>query len=103
MRQGDTRALVFHLFRWAGFGPRPEEPDHFTSLGVQGSMVTQSGYDDYADEVSAHPKLLATDPDNENLKFTTDFRSVYSSVLAHWMGADPTAAVLGALPTIPFV
>jgi uncharacterized protein (DUF1501 family) len=142
-----------------------------TALGTRVFMVTQSGYDDHADEASAHPQLLAelgdavaafyadmaamgraeqvllmtfsefgrrpqengshgtdhgtaapmlvvggavkgglygktpslTDLDNGNLKFTTDFRSVYSSVLARWMGADPTAAVLGSFPTIPFV
>ena len=142
-----------------------------SDLGTRVFMVTQSGFDDHADEAGAHPRLLAelsdavaafyadlgalrradrvllmtfsefgrrpqengshgtdhgtaapmlivggavkgglygetpslTDLDNGNLKFTTDFRSVYSTVLANWMGADPTAAVLGTFPTIPFV
>ncbi|HWE60699.1 MAG TPA: DUF1501 domain-containing protein [Chloroflexota bacterium] len=142
-----------------------------TNLGTRVFMVTQGGYDDHADEASAHPQLLAelgnavaafyadlaaqgrasqvllmtfsefgrrpqengshgtdhgtaapmlvvggavkggvygqtpslTDLDNGNLRFSTDFRSVYSTVLASWMGADPTAAVLGTFPTIPFV
>lgn len=142
-----------------------------SDLGTRVFMVTQSGYDDHADEAAAHPRLLAemgdavaafyadlgalrrtdrvllmtfsefgrrpqengshgtdhgtaapmlivggavkgglygetpslTDLDNGNLKFTTDFRSVYSTVLANWMGADPRAAVLGSFPTIPFV
>jgi uncharacterized protein (DUF1800 family) len=38
MTTRDTRALVAHLFRRAGFGLRPDELDHFTSLGVQGSV-----------------------------------------------------------------
>lgn len=35
-----------------------------------------------------------TDLDNGDLKFTTDFRSVYGSVLEQWLGS-PSAAVLG--------
>jgi uncharacterized protein (DUF1800 family) len=38
MAKRDTRALVAHLFRRAGFGLRPDELDHFTMLGVQGSV-----------------------------------------------------------------
>ena len=38
MAHQDTRALVAHLFRRAGFGLRPDELDHFTRLGVQGSV-----------------------------------------------------------------
>src|SRR5579859_1957259 len=36
--QRDTRALVAHLFRRAGFGLRPDELDRFAKLGVQGSV-----------------------------------------------------------------
>ena len=35
-----------------------------------------------------------TDLDAGDLKFTTDFRSVYASVLSQWLGADPKA-ILG--------
>ncbi|HXT37694.1 MAG TPA: hypothetical protein VN837_19125, partial [Chloroflexota bacterium] len=41
--------------------------------------------------------------DYGNLVHTTDFRSVYATVLHNWMGADPTQAVMGTFPTIPFV
>jgi len=142
-----------------------------TNLGTRVFMVTQSGFDDHADEASAHPRLLAelgdavgafyndltsqgranqvllmtfsefgrrpqengsrgtdhgtaapmfivggaikgglygqtpslTDLDGGNLKYGVDFRSVYSTVLANWMGADPTHAVLGTFPTIPML
>lgn len=41
--------------------------------------------------------------DDGNRRFGVDFRSVYSTVLGNWMGADPTPAVLGTFPTLPFV
>ncbi|MGH2408887.1 MAG: DUF1800 family protein, partial [Chloroflexota bacterium] len=49
MARRDTRALVAHLFRRAGFGLRPEELDHFTRLGVQESVDYLINYDQIAD------------------------------------------------------
>jgi uncharacterized protein (DUF1501 family) len=42
--------------------------------------------------------------DNDNLRFTTDFRSVYATVLEQWLGA-PAEAVLGnqRFETLPFL
>lgn len=142
-----------------------------SNLGTRVFMVTQSGYDDHAQEAQAHPRLMqdlgdavaafyqdlsaqgradrvlmmtfsefgrrplenasnGTDHgtaapllvvgdvvkgglygempslahlDDGNLRFTTDFRSVYTTVLTRWLGADAGAAVPGAFPTIPFV
>jgi len=142
-----------------------------TNLGTRVFLVTQGGFDDHAQEASAHPKLMkdlgdavgafyqdmtaqgkadqvllmtfsefgrrplenasnGTDHgtaapmlviggavkgglygqtpslsnlDYGNLVHTTDFRSVYATVLHNWMGADPTQAVMGTFPTIPFV
>ena len=45
MPHRDTRALVAHLFRRAGFGLRPEELDHFTGLGIRGSVEYLLNYD----------------------------------------------------------
>lgn len=48
-----------------------------------------------------HPSL--TDLDNGDLKFNTDFRSVYGTVLEQWLGT-PSAAVLGRkFPLLPIV
>jgi len=142
-----------------------------TNLGTRVFMVTQSGYDDHAQEAQAHPRLMqdigdaisafyqdmaaqgrgnqvlmmsfsefgrrplenassGTDHgtaapmfivggavkgglygkqpslsnlDDGNLRYTTDFRSVYSTVLANWLGSDPSKAIQGSFPTIPFV
>ena len=49
MLQRDTRASVAHLFRRAGFGLRSEELDHFTRLGIQGSVDYLINYDKVAD------------------------------------------------------
>jgi uncharacterized protein (DUF1501 family) len=48
-----------------------------------------------------HPSL--TDLDNGDLKFTTDFRSVYATVLEKWLGADPRAVLNGSFPTLACV
>jgi uncharacterized protein (DUF1800 family) len=63
MAQGDTRALVAHLFRRAGFGLRPDELDHFTRLGVPGCVDYLIDYDKVAvpaDLPEAPPNLAAT-------------------------------------------
>ena len=60
MAQRDTRALVAHLFRRAGFGLRPEELDQFTALGVQGAVDYLINYDqltDPADSLYPPPDL----------------------------------------------
>jgi uncharacterized protein (DUF1501 family) len=46
-----------------------------------------------------HPSL--TDLDQGDLKMTTDFRSVYATMMKEWMGFDDTKAVLrGTYPTL---
>jgi len=44
MGQRDTRARVAHLFRRAGFGLSPAELDHFSRVGVEGSVEHLVGY-----------------------------------------------------------
>ncbi len=45
---------------------------------------------------------ILTDLDDGNLKMTTDFRSVYATMLDSWMGFDETAIVLkGDYPVLP--
>lgn len=60
MAQRDTRALVAHLFRRAGFGLRPDELDQFTRLGLQGSVEYLINYTrvvDPADTLYPPPDL----------------------------------------------
>ncbi len=52
---------------------------------IPGKSVKSSFY-------GSHPSLL--DLDNGNLKMTTDFRSVYGTMLQEWMGFDNNKAIL---------
>ncbi len=48
-----------------------------------------------------HPSL--TDLDNGDLKFNTDFRAVYATVLDKWLGRSPDAILFGSYKPIAFV
>jgi uncharacterized protein (DUF1501 family) len=48
-----------------------------------------------------HPSL--TDLDNGDLKFATDFRSVYATVLERWLGRDPAHIIDGSYQSVAFV
>jgi uncharacterized protein (DUF1501 family) len=83
------------------FGRRPSEngssgTDHGTAapLFVMGSKVKGG--------------LLGSAPDlslgqNKDLKFSTDFRSVYSTVLDRWLEADATKVIGEEYESVPFV
>jgi len=49
------------------------------------------------------PRPSLTDLDNGNFKFTTDFRSVYATILNDWLRGDATAVLGRAWPTLGFV
>jgi uncharacterized protein (DUF1501 family) len=49
----------------------------------------------------AHPSL--DNLDNGDLRFTTDFRSVYATVLEKWMGRSSTGIVNGVFPQIAMI
>lgn len=83
------------------FGRRVEEngsqgTDHGSAqpMFIAGGPVRGGVY-------GAHPSL--TDLDNKNLKYTTDFRSVYATVLAGWLGVDPAPILQGDYPQLGFV
>jgi uncharacterized protein (DUF1501 family) len=90
------------LMTYSEFGRRPAEnasggTDHGTasSLFVAGPGVKGGRF--YGEE----PSL--TDLDQGNLKFTTDFRSVYATVLGKVLHIDPKVALGGNSPTLPFL
>ncbi len=94
-RAGDVAVMVF-----TEFGRRVREnasqgTDHGTAtpMFVVGKPVKGGFYGRF-------PSL--TDLDDGNLKMTTDFRSVYATMLNGWMGFDDTKSVLkGDFPTVP--
>jgi uncharacterized protein (DUF1501 family) len=89
------------LMTFSEFGRRVAEnggrgTDHGTAepMLIVGSRVKGGLYGDY-------PSL--TNLDNGDLKFEVDFRTVYSTVLDRWLGAD-SRQILGAnYENIPFV
>jgi uncharacterized protein (DUF1501 family) len=90
------------VMTWSEFGRRVGEnasggTDHGTAapLFVLGSGV-KGGL--YGDAVS-----LTQLDDNRNLRFTTDFRSVYSTVIEGWMQTDPAPVLGDAFPSLGFV
>jgi uncharacterized protein (DUF1501 family) len=70
--------------------------DHGTAmpLFVIGGAVKGGVYGD-------HPSL--TDLDNGDVKFHTDFRSVYATVLASWLGREPADVLGGTFAQLPIV
>ena len=48
-----------------------------------------------------HPSL--TDLDHGDLAFSTDFRSVYATVIQRWLGRDPSEIIGGTYPMLGFV
>jgi uncharacterized protein (DUF1501 family) len=77
------------ILEWSEFGRRPNEnasfgTDHGTSsqIFVIGDPVRGGLYGE-------QPSLAAADLDRAgNLKFNTDFRAVYGTVLDRWLGVD---------------
>jgi len=93
-RADDVAVMMF-----TEFGRRVKEnasggTDHGTSspMYVFGHPVKGGVY-------GKHPSL--TDLDEGNLRMTTDFRSVYATLIKEWMGLEDTKSILNAeFPTL---
>jgi uncharacterized protein (DUF1501 family) len=99
--QGNDKKTVIMSF--SEFGRRVQEnasrgTDHGTAapMFVFGSPVKGGVYGE-------HPSLKPTDLDNGDLKFHTDFRSVYSTILSKWLKADSNAILGAAFKTLPIL
>jgi len=93
---GDNVVLV----AYSEFGRRVAEnasggTDHGTAAPVFVAGRPVSGGRFIGDE----PSL--TDLDDGNLRFTTDYRSVFATLLGHVIGVDPTVALPRATPVLP--
>lgn len=89
------------LMTWSEFGRRAAEnasvgTDHGTAapLFVIGSSVKKGVYGDA-------PNLANLD--NGNLRFETDFRSVYATVLEGWLQADSSSILGQTFSKVPFL
>ncbi len=86
------------IMTWSEFGRRVKEnanagTDHGSAgpMFLLGNAVKGGFY--------GEPPSL-TDLDNGNLKFTTDFRSVYATVLEHWLQVPSDAILNGKFPRL---
>jgi uncharacterized protein (DUF1501 family) len=89
------------VLAWSEFGRRVEEngsagTDHGSAqpMFLAGTPVKAGLY-------GAYPPL--DDLDNRNLKMTTDFRSVYATILAGWLNTEPSGILKGNFPTLGFL
>ena len=89
------------IMTWSEFGRRPDSnASGGTDHGSAGPMFLIGNQ--FIGGLYGEPASL-TDLDKKNLKFTTDFRSVYATVLEKWLGA-PTEEILGGrYPIIPML
>jgi uncharacterized protein (DUF1501 family) len=83
---------------WSEFGRRPEENGDGSSAGTDhgaGGNAFLIGTAAKGRMVGEWPGLKSLDED-DNLRSTSDFRSVYCSLLEQWFGVDAAAVVPGA-------
>jgi uncharacterized protein (DUF1501 family) len=82
-------------FVWSEFGRRPEANRSGGTDHGAGGVAWVQGPRALGGVLTDYPSL--TDLDREkNLKVTVDFRRVYGSLLAQWMGTDPAEVIPGA-------
>lgn len=82
-------------FVWSEFGRRPEANKSGGTDHGAGGVAWVQGPRALGGVLTEYPSL--TDLDREkNLKVTVDFRRVYASLLAQWMGTDPAEVIPGA-------
>jgi uncharacterized protein (DUF1501 family) len=99
--QGDAHGAGVVVMTYSEFGRRVAQnasggTDHGTAAPVLvAGIPVRGGY--YGDQ----PPL--TDLDDGDLKFTTDFRSVYATVLAHAVGVDPKVSLGKPFPLLGFL
>jgi uncharacterized protein (DUF1501 family) len=90
------------VMTWSEFGRRVEEngshgTDHGTAapLFVLGNPVNKG--------IFGEPPSLSNLDQNGNLKYTTDFRSVYATVLDRWLGASSKDVLGGSFGSQAFL
>lgn len=100
--EGMGRADNVMLMTFSEFGRRVAEN---ASLGTDhgaAAPVLLLGGGVKAGIIGDHPSL--SDLDDGDLKFGTDFRSVYGTILHDWLGADPRPIIgTGSFPNLGFV
>jgi uncharacterized protein (DUF1501 family) len=80
---------------WSEFGRRPQENGSSGTDHGAGGSAFLIGSRVRGEMVGEFPGLATLDAD-DNLRSTSDFRAVYSSLLEQWFGQDAAAVIPGA-------
>lgn len=93
----DTLVMTFSEFgrRVAQNASRGTDHGTANTVFLAGGKLTKAGL------LNALPDL--TDLDNGDLKYTTDFRSVYATLLNKWLGTDDANILGKSFPKLGFV
>jgi uncharacterized protein (DUF1501 family) len=98
---GNPRGQKVTLVVYSEFGRRVAVNGSFgTDHGTAGPVIVLGPQ--VKGGLYGQPPSL-TDLDDGDLKFTTDFRSVYSTVLGATLGLDPAAALGSSFPALGFL
>jgi uncharacterized protein (DUF1501 family) len=92
------RALVMTV---SEFGRRPAENGSGTDHGTAAAQFL-IGTKVHGGRYGAPPSLTQLD-EHGNLAFTTDFRSLYATALAEWLGVDPEGVIGKGFAPLPGV
>jgi uncharacterized protein (DUF1501 family) len=89
------------ILAWSEFGRRVQQNDNGTDHGTAG-LAFCVGRSVRGGFYGAYPDLSDLDG-NGNMRFTTDFRSLYATVLERWLGltATQTDALLAQGAAVP--
>jgi uncharacterized protein (DUF1501 family) len=87
------------LMTFSEFGRRIDANSSGTDHGTASSLLVIG--ENVAGGLKGEPPSLTNRDGNGNAIMTTDFRSVYATVLADWLGGDPEQVLGGSFPTLP--
>lgn len=82
-------------FVWSEFGRRPQANKSQGTDHGAGGVAWVQGPRALGGILTEYPSLLDLDPE-KNLKVTVDFRKVYASLVAQWLGTDPAEVIPNA-------
>ena len=79
---------------WSEFGRRPAENGSGTDHGAAGASIVMGSTNSIGKGLEGEFTGVATLDKQQNLRNSTDFRSVYKTLLEDWLGGD----IDGVLP-----
>src|SRR3954469_21987918 len=82
-------------FVWSEFGRRPMANKSAGTDHGAGGIAWVQGPRAMHGLLTEYPSLTDLDPE-KNLRVTVDFRRVYASLIAQWLGTDPAEVIPGA-------